>query len=134
MTPLGWAAIAGGAVASILLLAGKAKAQPQLPPVPTNQIPVQTYGETTVVQLPVPAGWRRAQDTEVSALPELGVAANMLRNTPGFTSMQYGTLTPFIASDGGTYATWIEQHYHPPGGLLQPWGLHHGVTLLASSS
>lgn len=44
--------------------------------------------------------------------------------------MAYGTLAPFVAVDGKTYATWIEQHYHPPGGATQPWGYHHGVTLL----
>jgi hypothetical protein len=44
--------------------------------------------------------------------------------------MQYGTLSPFTASDGKTYATWVEQHYHEPGGAVKPWGLHHGVTLL----
>ena len=71
--------------------------------------------------------------SEVAALPELGVTANALRNTSGFTSMQYGTLSPFVASDGNTYATWIEQHYHPPGGDLRPWGYHHGVTLLAQA-
>jgi hypothetical protein len=52
-------------------------------------------------------------------------------NTPGFASMPYGSLFPFVASNGGTYATWVEQHYHEPGGALQPWGLHHGVTVLA---
>lgn len=47
--------------------------------------------------------------------------------------MPYGTLTPFVASNGQTYATWIEQHFHPPGGALQPWGYHHGVTVLAQA-
>jgi hypothetical protein len=72
--------------------------------------------------------------SEVSALPELAVQADFLLNTSGFTSMQYGTLAPFTASDGNTYATWIEQHYHEPGGSVKPWGLHHGVTLLAQAS
>lgn len=45
--------------------------------------------------------------------------------------MTYGTLAPFTGGDGKTYATWIEQHYHPPGGATQPWGYHHGVTVLA---
>jgi hypothetical protein len=45
--------------------------------------------------------------------------------------MQYGALAPFIAGNGKTYATWIEQHYHPPGGETRPWGYHHGVTILA---
>jgi hypothetical protein len=48
--------------------------------------------------------------------------------------MPYGTLTPFAASDGNTYATWVEQHYHEPGGAAKPWGLHHGVTLLAQAA
>lgn len=89
-----------------------------------------TYGETQKVSLSVPSGWRRATSAEVSALPELSAQANALVNTSGFTSMQYGTLAPFTASNGRTYATWIEQHFHEPGGSVRPWGLHHGVTLL----
>jgi len=81
------------------------------------------------VTLPVPSGWSRIAGGDA----ELSAQANALRNTPGFTSMQYGTLTPFVASDGKTYATWIEQHFHEPGGPVQPWGLHHGVTLLAQT-
>jgi hypothetical protein len=73
-------------------------------------------------------------NSEVSALPELSAKAVALMNTPGFTSMQYGTLSPFVASDGKTYATWVEQHFHPPGGSAQPWGLHHGVTLLEKAT
>ncbi len=82
--------------------------------------------------LAVPAGWRRVSSSEVSSLPELGMQAQALRAIPGFTSMAYGTLSPFVASNGKTYATWIEQHYHPPGGTARPWGLHHGVTLLTT--
>jgi hypothetical protein len=93
--------------------------------------PNAVYGETQKVPMAVPAGWRRVTGSEVSALPELRTKASDLRNTAGFTSMAYGTLTPFTASDGNTYATWIEQHYHEPGGPVKPWGLHHGVTLLA---
>ena len=92
--------------------------------------PKTTYGETTRVLLMVPAGWRRVTDAEIAALPELGTQANALRNVPGFTSMSYGTLAPFVASNGKTYATWIEQHYHEPDGVVKPWGLHHGVTVL----
>ena len=118
--PLFWAAIAGGTITGVLLLTRKASAAPLL-----------HYGETVPVALAVPAGWRRATNAEVMALPELRTQANALINTSGFTSMPYGTLSPFVASDGKTYATWVEQHYHEPGGAVKPWGLHHGVTLLA---
>jgi hypothetical protein len=123
--PLFWVAV-GSAFVSILFIGRRAKAAPLL-----STSPSPTYGETTRVSLAVPAGWRRVTGTEVSSLPELGVQANALRNTSGFTSMQYGTLAPFVASDGKTYATWIEQHWHEPGGTARPWGLHHGVTILA---
>lgn len=87
---------------------------------------MKTYGEATAVPLAVPSGWRRVYEVT----PELSAQANALRNQPGFTSMPYGTLLPFTTSDGQLYATWIEQHYHEPGGTARPWGLHHGVTLL----
>jgi len=123
--------IAGAATAiGLSLVTRKAKAQTM--PAPGFD-PTKTYGETTLVPLAVPSGWRRATGTEVATLPELGVAANALRNTPGFTSMQYGTLSSFVASDGNTYATWVEQHYHDPGGSIKPWGYHHGVTILAAT-
>ncbi len=124
-----WLAAAGAAT-TILLVTRKTKGAPILP---TQPDPPKSYGETVHVALAVPAGWRRATNADVSALPELGAQANTLRNTPGFTSMAYGTLTPFVASDGRTYATWVEQHYHEPGGAAKPWGLHHGVTLLVSA-
>ena len=131
MKPLLWLAIGGAGAAVLLLVTRKAQAQtpPPLQP-PTSPI----YGEQTKVSLAVPTGWRRVTSAEVTALPELGTQANLLRNSPGFTDLAYGTLTPFVASDGNTYATWVEQHYHPPGGALKPWGLHHGVTLLAQVS
>jgi len=121
-----WLGVGGGvavAIATALFLEKRAKAAPLLP--------VQTYGEPVRVSLTVPSGWRRATNAEVMALPELRSQANALVNTSGFTSMQYGSLSPFVASDGKTYATWIEQHWHEPGGAARPWGLHHGVTLLA---
>lgn len=126
MKPLLWLSI-GSAVAGagIFLIFRKNSAPP--PP------PMKTYGEAVQVTLSVPSGWRRATGAEVSALPELATRASAVMNTPGFTSMQYGTLAPFVASNGKTYATWIEQHYHPPGGAAQPWGLHHGVTVLTQA-
>ncbi len=127
MNPLVWAGIGGAVTAGVLLATKKAKAQTM----PAFD-PTEHYGETTVVTLTVPSGWRRATNADIQAAPDLVDHATALRNTPGFTSMQYGTLSPFVASDGNTYATWIEQHYHEPGGAIRPWGLHHGVTLLAA--
>ena len=121
---------AGGAALAVVLLGKGARGEGLLPPTPGG---AKTYGEAVKVSLSVPSGWRRATGAEVSALPELGAHASALVNTSGFTSMLYGTLAPFVASDGKTYATWIEQHYHEPGGAAKPWGLHHGVTLLAQS-
>lgn len=124
--PLFWLALGGGALVGVILFERKARAAPLLPPPePTH------YGETQQVSLAVPAGWRRVTNAEVT--PELIARANALRSTPGFTSMTYGTLNQFTASDGNTYATWVEQHYHEPGGPTKPWGLHHGVTLLTAS-
>jgi hypothetical protein len=130
--PLLWFSV-GSAAAGAALLLWKRAGERTTPPIPAGE-PSKTYGEATKVTLAVPAGWRRVTGAEVSALPELGSQASALMNTPGFTSMQYGTLTPFVGSDGKTYATWIEQHYHEPGGSAKPWGLHHGVTVLAQAS
>lgn len=126
--PFIYAAVAGVVTAGVLLLTRRASVAPIIS---STQPPPQSYGEAQRITLSVPSGWRRATSAEVSALPELSTQANALMNTSGFTSMQYGTLSPFVASDGNTYATWIEQHYHPPGGAARPWGLHHGVTVLA---
>jgi hypothetical protein len=131
VNPLLRAAAIGAGVVGVfgvlLLFEKKAKAAPLLPQQPSPT----TYGETTRVSLPVPDGWRRATNTDLQSASDLASHAVALRNTPGFTSMPYGTLSPFVASDGKTYATWVEQHYHEPGGPMKPWGLHHGVTLLA---
>lgn len=128
--PFIYAAVAGVVTGGILLLTRKARAAPMLPTNPPPPPAPTLYGEAQKVTLSVPSGWRRATSAEVNALPELGAQASTLMNTSGFTSMQYGTLTPFVASDGNTYATWIEQHWHDPGGPVKPWGLHHGVTIL----
>jgi len=126
MSALPWVA-AGAAAVGIVILTKKAKASSSAPAISTQ------YGEQTRVSLPVPSGWRRVTNADIAAAPDLTSHAVALRNTSGFTSMQYGTLSPFVASNGQTYATWIEQHYHEPGGAVKPWGLHHGVTLLAKA-
>lgn len=133
MKPLTWL-VGGAAVTAVGLLLLKKRTDAHTTPSIPSGAPPQSYGEAKKVTLAVPAGWRRATNSEVSALPELGSQANALMNAPGFTSMTYGSLSPFVASDGNTYATWIEQHFHEPGGAVKPWGLHHGVTILAQSS
>lgn len=85
--------------------------------------PPVTYGEPKVTT-PFPAGYRRLKQAEVT--PALTSKAAAIRNTPGFTNMQYGTVVPI----GGATAALIEQHYHEPGGSMKPWGYHHGVTLI----
>jgi hypothetical protein len=124
-----WLALGGGVVAGILLLTKKSKADPAMPAFDSTQF----YGERQKIALAVPDGWRRVTNTEVASVPDLVTSAKALRGAPGFTTMTYGTLSPFVASDGNTYATWVEQHYHEPGGSVKPWGLHHGVTLLAQA-
>lgn len=124
MKPLIW--IGAGAAAVITLLLTRRTETVESPVVKPELPP----GEQTRVALAVPTGWRRVASTEVSALPELVGQANALRSSSNFVSLPYGTLTPFAASDGKIYATWIEQHYHEPRGAARPWGLHHGVTLL----
>ena len=128
MKPLLWLSIGSAVVGAVVLLLSKERTGDVPSP------PARTYGEPTRVTLPVPSGWRRTTNAEVSTLPELASQANSVMNTQGFTSTPYGTLAPFVASNGKTYATWIEQHYHPPGGAAQPWGLHHGVTVLAQQN
>lgn len=132
--PLLWFSVGSAAAGVGLLLWKRTGVDAPTPPSISGGEPPKTYGEATKVTLAVPAGWRRVTGAEVSVLPELGSQASALMNTPGFTLMQYGTLTPFVASNGQTYATWIEQHYHAPGGPAKPWGLHHGVTVLTQAS
>ncbi len=132
MKPLAWL-VGGAAVTAVgLLLLKKRTDVHTTPSIPS--VPPVSYGEATKVALAVPSGWRRATNAEVSTLPELASQASALMNTPGFTSMAYGSLAPFTASDGNLYATWIEQHFHEPGGAAKPWGLHHGVTILAQAN
>lgn len=118
-------AVGAAVVGGIVLLARRARGAE-----PTGASNV-TYGESKRVVLEVPAGWRRVTSAEVRAVPELTTQAVALRSREGFSSLPYGTLYPFWAGDGKLYATWVEQHYHEPGGAVKPWGLHHGVTLLA---
>jgi len=81
-----------------------------------------------IIYTPPPAGWRRLKTAEVT--PRLLAFANSERST--VTQKPYGTIIPFMdTSTGAQYAAMVEQHFHPPGGPVKPWGLHHGITLLA---
>jgi len=127
MNPILW--FAAGAF-GLFFATKKARAvtmQP-LPGVPS--MPPGTSTEEKVAT-PFPGGYRRVKQAEVT--PELLAKANAVRNSSGFTSQAYGTVMPFVASDGKEYAALVEQHYHEPGGSVKPWGYHHGVTLLARS-
>lgn len=118
--------LGAGLLTGLILFARRASAST------SNQEPEPVmYGESKIVRLNVPPGWRRVTSAEVAAVPDLRSYATSLRSSPGFSTMPYGTLAPFTASDGNVYATWIEQHYHEPEGPIRPWGYHHGVTLLA---
>lgn len=67
---------------------------------------------------------RRLKDSEVT--PEIAAQAVEIRNA--HWKEQIGSLFPFTAN-GQRYAGIIEEHYHPPGGALKPWGKHHGVSV-----
>jgi N-acetylmuramoyl-L-alanine amidase len=45
----------------------------------------------------------------------------------------YGSEFPFEI-DGVHYVARIEEHYHPPGGPMKPWGYHPGVSLFLDAS
>lgn len=71
--------------------------------------------------------YRRVRDDEVTA--ELsGEAKGMLKL---HWSEPYGSEHPFELS-GRRYIACIEQHYHPPGGPMRPWGYHPGVSLFVA--
>lgn len=88
--------------------------------------PVPTGAVETQVTVPLPAGWRRVYQAEVT--PALSEQAATILGTYG--GQPYGTFVPI----DGTYAAIIEQHYHEPGGPMKPWGFHHGVTLLTRTT
>jgi hypothetical protein len=119
---------AGGALLGYgLYRALSGGAQPGASSIPESDAsapePLVTYGEPKITT-PFPAGYRRLKQAEVT--PALTSKATSIRNAPGFTGMQYGTVIPI----GGATAALIEQHYHEPGGPMKPWGYHHGVTLI----
>lgn len=67
---------------------------------------------------------KRLVDSEVT--PSITAAAKKIRDAHWQDPI--GSQFPFEA-DGKKYVGLIEQHYHPPGGGLRPWGYHHGVSI-----
>lgn len=67
---------------------------------------------------------KRILDSEVTA--SITAAAKKIRDA--HWQEPIGSQFPFEA-DGKKYVGLIEQHYHPPGGALKPWGPHHGVSV-----
>lgn len=67
---------------------------------------------------------RRIANSEVT--PAISVAAKTIIKLHHQTA--YGTEIPFQA-DGKDYVGRIEEHYHPPGGPIKPWGHHPGVSV-----
>ena len=88
------------------------------------------YGEPKAAPVVIPEGYRRMRQSEVT--PELTAEAIRIRREYiALERAPYGTLIPFEL-ETGSYAAIIEQHYHPPGGPIKPWGYHPGVTLLVA--
>jgi hypothetical protein len=67
---------------------------------------------------------RRVRNEEVTA--ELSAHAKAILKDHWRAA--FGSEFPF-ESAGKHYYGRIEQHYHPPGGPLKPWGYHPGVSL-----
>lgn len=67
---------------------------------------------------------KRLVDSEVTQ--SITAAAKKIRDAHWQDPI--GSQFPFEA-DGKKYVGLIEQHYHPPGGPLKPWGPHHGVSV-----
>jgi hypothetical protein len=136
MNPLLW--IAGGLLGMFAAKKAMAARMPPgapLPGHPSMAIPppgpqpiVKAGLDEPIIYTPPPSGWRRLKTAEVT--PGLLAFANSERST--VTQKPYGTIIPFMDTrTGAQFAAMVEQHFHPPGGPVKPWGLHHGITLLA---
>jgi hypothetical protein len=67
---------------------------------------------------------RRVRSDEVTS--ELGAHAKAILKDHWHAP--FGSEFPFESAGKRFYGR-IEQHYHPPGGALKPWGYHPGVSL-----
>jgi peptidoglycan hydrolase-like protein with peptidoglycan-binding domain len=75
------------------------------------------------------AASRRVRDGEVTS--DLSAHAKVILKE--HWRAPFGSEFPF-ESAGKRYYGRIEQHYHPPGGPLKPWGYHPGVSLFIEVS
>lgn len=73
--------------------------------------------------------YRRLRDNEVT--PALSVEAKRLLTL--YWKEPFGSEYPFDL-EGRSYIARVEQHFHPPGGPLKPWGYHAGISLLVAVS
>jgi hypothetical protein len=73
--------------------------------------------------IPIPAGWRRAAQKEVTkdALAFANWRVKNLGQPGDFVTRETPT---------GVFGALTEWHYHEPNGPLKPWGWHRGVTIL----
>jgi hypothetical protein len=73
--------------------------------------------------------YRRLRDDEVTAAVR-DMAKKIIQEHHGDP---VGTNVPFEIG-GKQYVGRIENHYHPPGGALKPWGWHKGCSMFAVES
>jgi peptidoglycan L-alanyl-D-glutamate endopeptidase CwlK len=69
---------------------------------------------------------RRLTNSEVTP----SISAEAKRILKAHHQDPFGTEIPFDA-DGLPYVARIEEHFHPPGGPIKPWGHHPGVSVFA---
>ncbi len=69
---------------------------------------------------------RRLTNSEVTP----AISAEAKRIIKQHHQAAFGTEFPFDA-DGKPFVARIEEHYHPPGGPIKPWGHHPGVSVFA---
>ncbi len=118
-----------GAIAAGMVVAGIALRRRGAPEEPSDGVQGPCCGEPVCGNqsrqpVAVPGGWRRATGAEASGYG--GAAQSILSSHFG---SPYGTVVTIDA----TTAALIEQHCHEPGGPVQPWGYHKGVTLLKAA-
>jgi hypothetical protein len=112
-----------GAVGALFLWARRSSSSSSSE-LPTGAIDPTGEGTWVVAPVAPPAGFRRVLGSEVT--PELTAQAKRVLSEHGRDPI--GTADAFTVG-GKAYLGIIEQHYHPPGGPLKPWGPHHGVSL-----
>ncbi|MHC4392616.1 MAG: peptidoglycan-binding domain-containing protein [Planctomycetota bacterium] len=76
-------------------------------------------------------GWTLRRLTNREVTPD--ISAHAVRILRAHRSDPYGTDVPFVSA-GEDFVGRIEQHYHPPGGAMKPWGYHPGVSVFAVMS